>query len=277
LSNEIVTGMLKKKKLKKFIRKNIRKTRWLLKTLKGVVLEKEVLHDLRVQNKKLKSLTQLLKSIYNKKNYSTKAASPLFKLAGKIRTAQLILQQLEHYHIQNEKIDQEQNACIRQASCKLVQQRKEFKKIMARMEERLLKKCISVKDKSVLQYYNQGINALRLSLVVPQNADQLHECRKEIKNLLYALALMPSSLQSRLNINEKYLDELQNLIGQWHDDCILLELLTKEGYVNETGCLQLYNDKEELLQQIKMETAHFDKEVRLAPQPESSNTIIERT
>ncbi len=255
--------MVKKQMLKGSIRKKTHKSRQLLDRLHGSVLDAKTLHDLRLQNKKLKAVLQLLKQVSGNPHFTAKTLKPLFRLAGQIRTAQLILQQLEHYHLEQEDWVQEQHASIQQASEKLVRQRKHFKKAIAKLEQRLLPACHSVADKKVERYYGQNISRLSMAFALPLDGDQLHENRKDIKSLLYALPVLPHALQSRLQINKSYLDELQELIGQWHDHMVLLELLLQKKAKEE--CLkQLYKDGEELLRQIEFRTRFLDQKVKLA-------------
>ena len=61
-------------------------------------------------------------------------------------------------------------------------------------------------------------------------ADDLHDIRKKIKNLLYVYPVLPKELRNKLQLNTGYLDQLQEAIGKWHDAHDVLEELRSMGY-----------------------------------------------
>src|SRR2546423_1104940 len=104
--------MVKEKRLKDYFNK-----RWqaILKNLDTLctVSDSEALHDLRLNAKKVKGLTDLLKSSSkHPKNFSTKLIRPLFQQTGAIRIADLNLKTLKEYQFQNKNLELEQNSII---------------------------------------------------------------------------------------------------------------------------------------------------------------------
>jgi CHAD domain-containing protein len=61
-------------------------------------------------------------------------------------------------------------------------------------------------------------------------AEDLHDIRKRIKNLLYVYPVLPKELRNKLQLNTIYLDQLQEAIGKWHDAHDVLEELRSMGY-----------------------------------------------
>ena len=59
---------------------------------------------------------------------------------------------------------------------------------------------------------------------VPQN---LHQCRNNLKGLIYSYKCLGRESRNKLCLNIKYLKELEKNIGQWHDISILVKTLSK--------------------------------------------------
>lgn len=69
-------------------------------------------------------------------------------------------------------------------------------------------------------------------------------------------------LTNQININKQYIDDLQDLIGKWHDTIIAADLLGEDnpGY-------KALNDKKQMqLEAIENLTASFDEKVRASTQ-----------
>jgi len=60
-----------------------------------------------------------------------------------------------------------------------------------------------------------------------QFSEDLHNARKQIKILLYNRKIARTALEGgKLNISDEYLDKLQGLIGDWHDNILALQLFS---------------------------------------------------
>jgi CHAD domain-containing protein len=54
----------------------------------------------------------------------------------------------------------------------------------------------------------------------PLDPGMLHEGRKQIKHILYIQELISPPLKKKIRVHFKNLDELQSLIGKWHDSMV---------------------------------------------------------
>jgi len=218
--------------------------------------DKEKLHDLRLNAKKTKAVVSLVKNcIPHKEKYSIKKLKELFDHAGEIRTAQLNAEALHENNVQNETFEKEQTVIIERESGELCKRKKTYSRNIKKMQKRLALHSLRIKNKSIKLYYHNSIEELSYNFLAPLKEELLHHNRKIIKRLLLALKALPQSLQNEININKKYLDELQDKIGKWHDTAIVSEVLPKDdrGY-------QLLNDKKQTqLEEIRNLTNSFNE------------------
>ena len=114
-----------------------------------------------------------------------------------------------------------------------------------------------IKTNQVKLYYYKNVEKLRFDFSTPIKEDALHESRKIIKNLLLALKALPKSLQAQLTINKKYLDDLQDKIGKWHDMIVTLEMLP----ANDGNHQSLVDKKQEQFLAIKSMADVFNEKV----------------
>jgi hypothetical protein len=72
---------------------------------------------------------------------------------------------------------------------------------------------------------------------------------------------MPACLTNKMNINEKYLNEQQDLIGKWHDAIETLQLLFNTGKKDSPLYHTLEYDKQVIFEMITRWSIDFDKKV----------------
>jgi hypothetical protein len=68
-------------------------------------------------------------------------------------------------------------------------------------------------------------------------------------------------LANKLNLNQRYLDYQQEIIGQWHDVIITLQLLQAEGYAEHQEYSSLSINKDHLYSLITQWSTDFDKKI----------------
>ena len=250
--------MVKKKQLSKFLHK-----RWdaIADTMNHIceVCNQETLHQIRVNAKKIKALLQLLNACSkHEKTFSAKRLKGLFHHAGEIRTAQLNEAMFTEYQLPCNNLKEEQHSIIVHESKVLCERSASYSNDIKKLERKFTQKLTRIKDKKILSYYNQNLETLSFNFTAPIDPDVLHDSRKLIKNLLYALKALPSSLVQKLNLNENYLDNLQDLIGQWHDAEITLAMLMKTGNDMDAGYEELALRKQKLFEAIQHLTESFN-------------------
>lgn len=221
-----------------------------------ITWDKEKLHDLRLNAKKTRALVSLLKNcLHNKKKFSIKKLKKLFDHAGEIRTAQLNAEALHENHIQNEMLEKEQNAIIERESVELCKRKKTYSSNIKKLKKSTVLHSSRIKNKRIRLYYHKSIEELGSNFLPPVKEELLHDSRKIIKRLLLALKALPKSLQNKINIDKKYLDDLQDKIGKWHDTLIVLDMLPKD----DSGYQSLNIKKQAQLEEIENLTHCFNE------------------
>lgn len=252
--------MIKRKRIQKYLFKQFRGIKGNLLEM-GDNIDKDKLHELRLHSKKAKAVTSFLQESLDKKNkYSIKKRKNLFQCAGHIRTAQLNLETVKTAAINNDAFEKSQQLIIDTQAEELMAGVIGYKEQINRLEKRMNTELHNVSNKAAISFYYTNLRSLRDNLqVIDEN--QLHDNRKIIKKLLYNLKLLPASTAKKINVNKKYLDNLQDLIGKWHDIVTTLEQLADAGVTNENDLAQLSREKRNLLETITKESRDFDNSV----------------
>jgi CHAD domain-containing protein len=255
--------MLHKKRLSKYLDKQLNGLQNNLEEMSAPV-DKNKLHDLRLHAKKVKAMSGFLKETLPDKNkYSTKDLKELFHTAGDIRTAQLNLETLEEHKIDNETFKRDQENIIEKDSARIVSDNKKFGRDISSLRKRIGKNLTTIKNNKIVAFYYENIKTLSNNFKVIDEA-KLHESRKIIKKLLYDLKILPPALVNEIGVNKEYLDKIQDLIGNWHDTDVTLDLLKKAGTTGSPGLTSVSTQKQDQLEKIIQETRDFDTSVLLA-------------
>jgi CHAD domain-containing protein len=187
--------------------------KWLSAYLKNE--EQEDLHQFRVQVKKLQAFLILNDQAGHHRELLPyfRPVKKLFKCAGELRNAH-ISGGLTHTTQQD----------FRSSAVKHWKNAKKAGRTLKR-------KIRGIKNKSVERFYRCQLRQIGGMLAALPSDDQLHDCRKMIKSLLYNEQLVHDVILVRLNT--AYLDTLQEAIGNWHD-----QLLTAAPSGHSTGALK---------------------------------------
>lgn len=249
--------MAKTKKIQKFLNKQWQEMESNLDAL-CITWDSEKLHDLRLNAKKTKAVGSLLKACSsNKKKFSIKKLKELFDHAGEIRTAQLNVEALHENHVHNEQLEKEQNMVIERESGELCRRKKSYSRNIKKLKKSIAIHSSKIKNKSIISYYQKSQEELSVNFLPPVKEAILHDNRKIIKKLLLALKALPKPLEKQINIDKEYLDNLQDLIGKWHDSMIASEMLGSDN----PGHQALNDKKQNQLEAIENLTNSFDKKV----------------
>lgn len=255
--------MVKKKRLKKYLDKRWKDLKDDLKTLRKTP-DDEALHELRLSAKKIKAMVSLLKATAkNGHKFSTRQVKPLFQQTGAIRTARLNLKTLRDHQINNRTLQMLLNDVINYEYNDLCSKYKNYKKTINKLQDKFTSALSGIKDKDVKNYYKKNISRLSISFLWPVDIGALHENRKVIKNLLYINKALPPSLQRSIMLDVKYLDKLQEKIGQWHDFDMARDLLNQHGLIHIAGYASVFCQQMKLMECIKNDVDFFGDKVAL--------------
>jgi CHAD domain-containing protein len=254
--------MLQKKRLRKYLNKRWKGLKNELKTLKKCP-DNDALHELRLSAKKIKAIVSLLKSTGKKYKLSTKQIKPLFQQAGAIRSAKLNLKTIRDNHINNRTLQLFLTDIVNYEYQDLSSKYKCYVKTIKSLRKKFDDAVGSVTDKDVKKYYKKNISRLSISFLWPIDIQTLHDNRKIIKNLLYINKVLPPSIRKSIRLDVKYLDQLQEKIGLWHDFDITRDLLNKHGLVHIAGYASLFCQQMSILECVKKDVDFFGNKVAL--------------
>ncbi|WP_121809504.1 CHAD domain-containing protein [Mucilaginibacter kameinonensis] len=195
--------------------------------------KQEDLHRFRVQVKKLRAFLILADSGLPVKQLEKelKPVRKLFKAAGEIRNAYINLELTKQFLIAQPEMMEGQRKLMKQSAHDF---RSEASKHLQRLRwaRRKLKKVIpKISDIHIDFYYRQQLEQLAVCLAPPYADTALHACRKQLKMLIYNYKLVKPVLNQPFNI--AYLDEVQDIIGEWHDKEVAIALFATGEAENE--------------------------------------------
>jgi len=135
---------------------------------------------------------------------------------------------------------------------------KEISKVGRKLDTELK----SVKVRDITAFYRSELDAVVLVLAKREFNEDMHECRKKVKNLLYNQKLFSKSLGTKFELNIPYLNRVQEALGQWHDSILVRDLFSNQlpGEQKAIDQLNLQIDNQE--KAITRITANFWKKVR---------------
>ncbi|MBK6504972.1 MAG: CHAD domain-containing protein [Ignavibacteria bacterium] len=116
----------------------------------------------------------------------------------------------------------------------------------------------NVSNVCVISYYRKWLSYLSEKFLSIEEED-LHECRKVIKRLMYLYPLMSEPIRQSLRINVSYLDTLQEEIGKWHDTIIAREHYSGSDQKDEKHLRKIEMTGEARLKSIQLLTTNFDE------------------
>ncbi len=242
--------MLKKKRTAKIIGKRFKVMRGCLRAFRETENPEE-LHKLRVEVKKLRALLLLHFDALDSGNLPQefKPVKTLFKDAAGVRTAHVNLQLLGKYNIPGETFRKAQEAALRKQSIKFRDNVGDHLDSLKPVKKFFLRKLKDVEDKPVQNMAVTQLDQLS-ALFSTRGPEQLHECRKKLKNLLYIHSALDPTLAAKLKLRKLYLTKLQELIGTWHD-ILDAQLLLKKARSKDKA----------LLSKLRAEQMRLEKQV----------------
>lgn len=192
--------------------------------------EEEDLHQLRVEIKKMRSLFELLKTIFGDSfdsKYFKKTLRKLFKPGGKLRETQLNILQadetglalLNSYRNDLLKKNEKQILKLRNVLGKFIDQ--ELGPFESEIKHFIKINEYSQLKSSIVKFVSSEIQKVEELFPHIANHDQLHRMRRYLKSSGYALKLY-QELWYDVNLVSFY-DEIkttESLIGDWHDKIV---------------------------------------------------------
>ncbi|MBS7564410.1 CHAD domain-containing protein [Mucilaginibacter sp. Bleaf8] len=242
---------MKKKEEKKQINKKWKGLKARIQSFLASADQNE-LHQFRVQVKKLKALLVMLQS--DKKNHKLlkdfKPVKQIFREAGDIRNAYVNLQLSEQYHLQSPDFAKHQQQIMEQGTIAFKTNSFKHIKKLKRTHTRINHDIHQLDNKSIRQFYQDNLFDIEAFLQNIVFDEQLHDCRKKVKLLMYNQKLAGKVLPRKLRLNTDYLNQLQDSIGQWHDNALAMDLFKPDENRNKAVLNKLRKNGRKLRQEI---------------------------
>ncbi|MGZ3764322.1 MAG: CHAD domain-containing protein [Mucilaginibacter sp.] len=190
--------------------------------------DQEELHLFRVQVKKLRAMLTLLDVAEPKQKLlkDFKPVRKIFQLCGDIRNAYINLQMGVRFRLKNEEFIMTQLYEIEKGTNDFKEQGKKYLKIIKTAHDAINSDLKSVGDDDINHFYNTYLQQIGDVFNNLQFDEELHKARRQIKTLIYNRKMAQKALEGKLQVNNDYLDKLQGLIGDWHDNILALELFS---------------------------------------------------
>jgi len=215
--------------------------------------DNKVLHQLRIDIKKLIALTHFIdsfKSDFNSKKIS-KSILTLFKLSGEHRDYHHAKQFCKKFNINK--------SCLKKVASpsvvkKLKDHHKKYSKHFETLKEEIQNAIKDAKTTRFKKYLSKSNKAIKVSLSTALTKTQMHAVRKQMNDILYLSALSGNFSDSKLLMQ----DNLQNLMGKWHDINKFKTMLKKSGVkVKDKKILSIKREERMLLKEIQTLSATF--------------------
>lgn len=226
----------------------------------------EELRRFRVQVKKMKALLALVQLDLEGTNFSQylQPIRSVYQQAGQIRSGHLHVALLEKYPLASPTYKQLLKNTLKEEMDEFNSHRKSHLKSVRKQLKNLAGTLKELSVRVVFHWYKKQLKRLaRFFAKDSWRPEKLHKSRKKIKNLLYLYPMMPKSLIQKLSLNEVYLDQLQEILGAWHDVKATLEWLGKEGLTKGRGLVKLHQEEERRIHSIRENTRGFAQKIVL--------------
>ena len=191
--------------------------------------DQEQLHLFRVQVKKLRAMLELFDVTSSKKQLSKnfKPIRKIFKHCGEIRSAYINMKLGAQYHFTDEEFLMGQLYEIEKGTNSVKELKSKYLKTIKVAHNDIADDLKHISNKDIVAFYKTKLDQIADMLSKLQFGDDLHDARKQIKVLVYNRKIARSALEdSKIDISDEYLDKLQGLIGDWHDNILAMQLFS---------------------------------------------------
>lgn len=195
----------------------------------------EDLHQFRVQVKKVKAMLTLYAFEAGNKELLKhfKPVKKIFQKAGEIRNAHINLNLGEKHQLDDESFNQQQQQILDNSSVQFKKKGSKHLKAIRKTHLILQNNINRLHDKTIRNFYREKLAQIEAFFDHITFDEELHNARKNIKLLMYNKQLAAKAIKGKVQVNQDYLDQLQNTIGKWHDHNLAIEMLAGIGEVED--------------------------------------------
>ncbi len=204
----------------------------------------EELHALRVELKKVKALLFFASRCHGKRKVweDYRYIKPLFQAAGVVRERQISKKIMQGKSLDiPAKLDRQ----IALHSEDFVDKIPKFQAGLTKFRKKSTVRLSDISSDSVFDFFARQKKKVKEEVLHHKPGTPWHDARKRLKVMMYILAVLPKKSASELQLSHRELDELQELLGDWHDLLVLNQLYAEWELPAEKS------DTRKLEQQIK--------------------------
>lgn len=219
----------------KFTGTRFKRIRFLLKSF-ATTQNTEIIHQIRIEIKKLKSILHLIDFFDKGFNYKKKY-SPFRKIyrSAKCIREPLVMESL----IKSNKIKKYSSLPdFNPAISSFIESIPVYLETVRKQKKLILKAVNKVSENKYRHYIKKENKKIRNSLFPSFIQGELHGTRMQIKEIIYLIAIM-----DKRNRYKTFLTDIAGRIGDWHDHTLLIEFLKKSHSLPEIKKLQTENRK----------------------------------
>lgn len=264
---------MKRAYLAEVIKKHGRRIKKYSEQLPGS-FETEMIHELRVEYKKLRAFIRLLQMDADARHITmTPDIKTVYHAAGQVRDLQLFLAQVKS-QAEKDNISftnywqylQQRLFKAKEALVKAIEDLKAGKAIDNIMHEL----PHALEDVAVRKFIHRKVAAVQVILLALEKDDELHTVRKQLKDIIYNIRIFDSDWGISFPVtawrSEKRLNDTAAMLGDFNDRCIALSFLSEpvidtlpetEKTALITWRSSLLQEKEIVKQQMIEQLAHL--------------------
>lgn len=181
------------------------------------------LHLLRLGIKIVNALFSFAEDLYNEP-YSAIELKSVYQKTGEIREIQII-GSFKHLP----------KRLLRELKKKENLLKKQFQKILPQYIEFIgvFREGVAfppyLPDKYVVKSYFEKELTKASQDFQNKNREGLHQFRKSLKKILFIYDALPKKIRKEVNLDKKYINELQEKVGNWHDTYSSIEFLSYQN------------------------------------------------
>ncbi|MDB5155805.1 MAG: hypothetical protein JWR50_512 [Mucilaginibacter sp.] len=222
--------------------------------------EQEELHHFRTRVKKLRAFFILADSAAKEPALEQhfKPVRKVFKQAGEIRNAYINQELAKAQPGDSASLIRDQRLLMKRAAKIFNARSGQHLARLRRTRRKLSKRIVSVNNLHISLYYRQQLKAMAAILARHRFDEELHNCRKQLKILIYNYQLVCPKLD--LPFNGGYLEKVQTAIGDWHDNQLAIQLFSRAEIGNSEALSNLKKEGTRLKRALTRLTRDFQQQ-----------------
>jgi CHAD domain-containing protein len=219
------------------------------------------LHQFRVEIKKLRMVTRMLDHCLDNKE-AANAFLPLksiFKQAGDIRSIHIETSILRKYSVQNSKLFKKKEEEMESKSSEFIQNESAHLCQIEAVEKGIIRSIKNLEEHDVIAYLERLLEKTSKCLRHNEKKENIHKARSLMKLVIYTNTIVNKRIRELMDLDITYINELQEVIGHWHDADLALEELSAHPSLSKKVIEMLEEETERLSRHVTKLSRHFDE------------------